>query len=140
MKRIFIRFEANKMGLFACFASKRISKFYMRNEFVPEAHFCFKRKFGSEFALQANILKRILSSSEYWEVNFGLTAFCPLPSVHCLLPTVHCPLPIVYCKLPTVYCSLFTVHCPLLFPTVYGPLSTVHCLLHCPKNLADFHR
>jgi hypothetical protein len=38
LKRIFIRFEANKMGLFACFRWKRISKFYMRNEFRLEAN------------------------------------------------------------------------------------------------------
>jgi hypothetical protein len=47
-KRMFIRFEANKMVLFAFFGSKRISKFYMRNEFGPEPNFRFKRIFWSE--------------------------------------------------------------------------------------------
>jgi hypothetical protein len=40
-KRIFIRFEANKMALFTCFASKR-------NEFRPEANFRFKRIFEAK--------------------------------------------------------------------------------------------
>jgi hypothetical protein len=48
MKRIFIRFEANEMALLACFASKRISKFYMQNEFGPEADFRFKRIFEAK--------------------------------------------------------------------------------------------
>jgi hypothetical protein len=50
-----IRFEANiseyeakKMVLFACFASKKISKFSMSNEFGPEANFRFKRIFEAK--------------------------------------------------------------------------------------------
>ncbi len=62
MKRIFIRFEANKMALFACFASKRISKFYMRNEFRPEANFRLKRifeaKYSEYFVTEPNIVLR----------------------------------------------------------------------------------
>jgi hypothetical protein len=61
MMQIFIRFEANKMALFACFASKRISKFYMRNEFRPEANFRFKRifeaKYSEYFVTEPNIAK-----------------------------------------------------------------------------------
>ncbi len=84
MKRIFIRFEANKMALFACFASKRISNIYMRNEFRPEANFCFKRIFEAK-------------CSEYFVTEPNIAE--PNLKVHCPLPTViaYCPLPIVYC-------------------------------------------
>ncbi len=73
MKRIFIRFEANKMVLFACFASKRISKFHMRNESGPEANFRFKRIFEAK-------------KSEYFVMEPNIAK--PNLKVHCSLPTV----------------------------------------------------
>jgi hypothetical protein len=64
MKGIFIRFEANKMVLFAYFASKQVSKFYIRNKFGPEANFRFKRvfeaKYSEYFVKEPNIAKQNL--------------------------------------------------------------------------------
>jgi hypothetical protein len=117
MKRIFIRFEANKMALFACFASKRISKFYMRNEFRPDANFCLKRIF------EANILSqnRILPNQTY---KSTVTAYC-----FCILYTVHCPLFAANCPLFTANCLLSSAHCYCPQFTVHCSLLTVHCLL-----------
>jgi hypothetical protein len=124
MKRIFIRFEANKMVLFACFALKRISKFHMRKELGSEANFRFKRIFEAKcceyFATEPNFKKS------------SLHCLLLLPSVHCLLPTAHCPLPIVHC-------SLSTAHCPVPIVTAHCPLSTARCLLqtaHCSQSTA----
>jgi hypothetical protein len=135
------------MGLFACFAAKRISKFYIRNKFVPEVNFCFKRKFRSEFSLHANIWKLILASNEYFEAKckehfvkepnitkLNLVVHSTMPTViaHCTRPTAYCPLLTVHCLLPTAFCPLSSAHC--LLPTAHCPLPTAHCLLqtaHC---------
>ncbi len=64
MKRIFIRFEANKMVLFACYASKRISKIFMRNEFNQKRIFTSSKylevKYNEYFVKEPNIAERSL--------------------------------------------------------------------------------
>jgi hypothetical protein len=139
MKRTFIHFKSNKMALFAYFASKQISKLYMRNKFRPDANFRFKRIFKAKcsehFVKELNIVKPNLKVHCSLPTDIAhctmctATAHCPLPIVHCLLSTAHCLLPTAHCLLQTAncllsfaycYCSQFTVHCSLL---------TVHCLL-----------
>ncbi len=132
MKRIFIRFEANKMALFPCFASKQISKFYMRNEFRPEANFRLKRIFEAKcseyFVTELNIAKPNIQVHCHCLLFFP-TIHCPLPTVHCPLSTVHCPLFTANCPLFTANCPLFTANCPLF--TANCLLSSAHC--YCPQ-------
>jgi hypothetical protein len=125
MKRINSRFEVNKTVSFACFASKYIGEFYMRNKFRPEANFRFKEYFEAKcieyFEMEPNI-------AELPTVHLSLlTVHCLMPTVHCLMLTAGCPLSTALCLLSTIYCSLSTAHCPL--SSTHCPLHSDHCLL-----------
>jgi hypothetical protein len=145
MKQIFICFEANKMVLFACFASKQNSKFYMRNEFDQKQIFAsseyFEVKCAEYFVKKPNIAKPTLKVHSPLPTVIAQctrpTAHCPLATAHCLVQTAHCLRFPAQCLLSTVLCPLPTAHCPppavftvyCFLSTAHYPLPTVHPLL-----------